>query len=422
MHKSINPKTIILLTMLIIASFAITASAKLIVITLNDGRQVEGEFISDLDQIVTIKINNIPIPFPRENIVRIETKLTLSEQYAQRLADLDPKNLNAQLDLVRWLYNKNTHQADTIAYPALLILVRDNPNSSFAKLLLDAVSQRIYEYPEQQQFDSTTPTYKPSDTDKTEPTDDLHLLSDEDINLIKIMEIDLSTKPNVSVPSDVINELFDNYRDNDALEKYLGRAGEAKFRQLKGYQQLEVMFNAKARPLYKKVIVRTEPQALKTYRLTINKNYVMNYCGKCHNSSNPGNGLTLITSKSRKNNEAIAYTNFYILHKSSAPTGKLINRNPNSIDTSILLQYGLPYKEATYRHPDVPHYRPYFNGRKDQRFKNMVKWIKSLYSPTPSYMIDYVIPGTPPPKPDEKEINENQPPAESLSKVPENQT
>ena len=82
--------------------------------------------------------------------------------------------------------------------------------------------------------------------------DEPALLTDEDINLIKVYEIKFRDKggkpPRVDIPRKVVEEMLEKYRTNNLVPR--GKSAIAKFKRADGHQQLRLMFDLRAREFY----------------------------------------------------------------------------------------------------------------------------------------------------------------------------
>ncbi len=69
---------------------------------LKNGKSYEGKVVSDDGRVVRFKTSVGILSFDKSRIARIEKGLTRREEYARRLAKLDPGDLDGLLDLARW--------------------------------------------------------------------------------------------------------------------------------------------------------------------------------------------------------------------------------------------------------------------------------------------------------------------------------
>jgi hypothetical protein len=364
---------------------ATTVLARDVKLHLNDGRVITGTYVSEDAQGVTIRISQINSTFPRTVIGRMETVPSVAEQYAQRRAALADSDIDGRYALVNWLYENKDYP---LALRELAQLRSEAPDDARMAVLQRAIEGQMAAAARR---DSRSAVEGAAAAEPAgEPPAQENLLSEQQINLIKVYEIDLDQRPPVDVPREVVDRILKEYADNDRTPK--GSAQQAAFRGAPGWQKLALMFDLKARPLYPLVQVRTDPPALATFRREFHTNYVVNYCAATQCHGGPAGGDLLLIRDGRRSEEQV-YTNFFILNQYEDDAGRMINRNDP--DRSLLLQYGLERSSAKTPHPDVPGWRPHFQNEQAPRFVAMVDWMRSLY---PSPPLNYSIEDYTPPK------------------------
>jgi hypothetical protein len=151
-----------------------------------------------------------------------------------------------------------------------------------------------------------------------------------------------------------------------------------------------------------KVTVLSDPQSILDFRRTIQPLVIQN-CATigCHGGPN-GGGVVIYTAGE---NDAVTYTNFYILQSIAkrvepvndtffnASQRRLVERGRG--DESLLANYGLPANIGTYDHPLVngKPIQPVFRNRDDARYRAVVQWMNETLAPmTPDYGIHYTLP------------------------------
>ena len=380
---------------------AAAVSAANVVVTKIGGQALEGELVSETPTTVTLRIAGIETPISREDIEHVEYKKTPLEEYAERKGALPQDDYDGRYDLAYDMFQKDAYD---LALQELESLERDRPNDERVQRLITVIEQKQKLREESAAAGSTSPQPRPTDT--TRPTDDedkekrtqSELLTDEQVNLVKLWELpaDLTeVKPRVVISRETIDKLFTDYATNEAVPK--GRDAQRRFRALKPYEQLQLIFDVRARPLYKDIVVRDDPPTLATFRRTINPVYVARYFRQ-HFGGEDAPGPRLFGNRPNQINEA--YTNFYILSTSQHNGLPFIDRAVP--ERSLLLQWGLPREYATHPAPDVEGWRRYFTGTDDPNFRQFVAWVDQLYDPTPDYGVDYPLPGSGEPEPEPK--------------------
>jgi len=213
----------------------------------------------------------------------------------------------------------------------------------------------------------------------TEPTP-ASLLTPAQIQIIRVWETNPAQRPRVHVPRRVLDEVLAKYAYNPSVPK--GRRLQREVRAWPGWRQLELLFALRAREYYGQVEVLDEPQALLSFRRTIQPEYLMRSCAAANCHARGAGGFTL--HRAAPTSDQTLYSNFYILSETTTQVGRLVNR-PRP-EESLLLQYGLPRREAQDAHPPVAGWQPALQGERDPMYATLVEWIgKQLYQPTPDY-------------------------------------
>ena len=380
------------------------ALARIATITLKDGRTLTGEIVSENDKHVVVRISNIDTPIDRETIASIAEQQDIAEQFRQKRAELKDDDVDGRYELAKWLVvdlkdKDNELQRYEIARTELQSLSVQAPENNQVKLLLRVAEERIKLLQEPPATSNGTPP-RTGDTrpdpatsgtgDAAAPSGDLptEKLNAEQINLIKVYEVDLNSRPapRVTVPQEVIESLLKDYAREASVPK--GRAEQDALRRAPDVKKLEALFEARARPLYSKVTIHSDPTVLLKFRSTIQPRYVLNYCGTvdCHGGPKAGK---LFLFRDLPDSTETAYTNFYILDAYRDDIGYMIDRQKP--DLSLLIQYGMPRENATLRHPDVPGWKPMLLNERSAVLKELQSWVRELM-PGVRYPISYKAP------------------------------
>ncbi len=382
-----------LLVLAVLVSVPQTAWAKVAVLWLRDRTDpIKGELVAETPETVTIKIAGIATPIDRDRIDRIDYELSVPDQYAQKRSRIDDSNHEARYELIYWLYSHASPSTYRLAQGELKKLLADDPDHTRAKLLLDLTEQKLRAIAEASpdQRDAGDAATDGGPTPTGAGRDAPPTLTEKQRDLIKVYEVEPGDRPRVVIPDDIVNEFLEKYRTDPAVADYVGREGERRFKRLAGYEQLNVLFDARAREYYDDVVIRDEPRPLTELRQQFGPTLISRYCGSCHGGGTI-EGPYIFTR--RPNSEEIAYTNFFILNEIQGGQRHMIDRTiPKE---SLLLQYALPRADATYLHPEVDGMQPYFTGYNDPRYDRAVQWIQALLPSNTSYPIDYRPPQTP---------------------------
>jgi hypothetical protein len=368
---------------------------------LKDGRAFTGVLIERTSTRVVLRIANIDTPLSADQIERVSVRATVSERYAEWRKELRADDIEGVFRLSEWLETQGRPEDALVELRSLL------PHHPESKVLRDRlasvqsmVEMRARAVREGVRNPATGPTGAPdagADDRSSGAGEIVPLLTPEQLTLIKVMELDLA-RPQVHVPREVAEKLFEQYADNPLVPPT--REGREALLRKGPSALMELMFRLRAREFYTQVQVRNLPTALADFRSKVHEPYVLNSCATsgCHGSAEGGGRLVLATK--RPNSEATLLTNFHILSQfrvrspDGASTVALINIEEP--ERSPLLQMGLPRKDAIYPHPPVVRslsgidsWKPTLTGSGDRRAKDFVSWVRGLYTPRPSYTLDY---------------------------------
>jgi hypothetical protein len=359
------------------------------VVTLISGRKITGELIRENTLIVVVSINGIDTTFQRKNIASLTILPPVEQRYQQLRAAIPDEDIDARLVLVEWL---RTRQAYSLAIKELESVLLISPSNPQAKILHTWLTER-------EKLTPTKPKQRPSIKPSTKPTktatpksskvqrNNITPLTPEQINLIKVYEIDLRNPPKIKVPDATIqtlmlrhpSEFSPNKEERDAIFK------------LPEIEKLRLLFEHKARDLYSQVIIKDDPISIKAFRENVHaqRGWLLNACAttRCHGGMNAGN-FQLINAK--PNTDQTIYTNLLILERYKLADGSpLINYN--APDRSPLLQMAMISKNTLTPHPPIPlgfpgtGFRPIFRSTRDRKYREAIDWIKSMYQPRPEY-------------------------------------
>ena len=381
--------------MLLLACLVGISQGDYVAVTLEDGKQYEGELVGKSADVITIKVRGRNLPVPRTRISKVEPRSSPAEEYALRREKLKDDDLNGRYKLSYWLYERGLYR---LAQSELKGLRQQFPDDQRVITLAGVIEKR--EKLESKKSEDSSGADKSNKLPVTSGVsgsngasyrNSSQRLTRKQLNLIRLFEIDLKLKPVVQISSKTIRKVLDEYAGDDP--QLLGARNQKRFLSLRNHEQLAIIFelsqtNPEIRSLYSEVVVKTDPPALRTFRTKIHKNYVINYCGTagCHGGSKAGK---LFLFRTKPISDETVYTNFFILdsHRSAGKFDLIDRGQPKN---SLLIQYGLPRSAASEAHPEVDGWQPNFRRRNDPRIKMMEDWIRSLYSKRPpNYLIKF---------------------------------
>lgn len=368
-------------------------------ITLKDGRRVSGVLVNRLADRVVLRIGEVETNFPLDIISDLRALPTVEEQYEQLRAALADEDVDGHLRLAEWVRSRG--RLDLALWEVEHVLAVQPTNAQAKDMRTVIIEQerlnQVSGGPRAVAPAAASPAPGPPAAPKTA----FPLLTPEQINLIRVYEVNLKDPPRMVVER-VAMERF--------LEAYAGRNVEGRgvvpvtpearelFYRQKPADVLGWMFDLRAREFYGEVKVLDNPRPFRLFRDNVHRTWIVNACAttRCHGGEEAGR---LWLFNQRPSSDASVYTNFLILDRFVTSGGlKLINyRDPAE---SPLLQMGLPKEDAVLKHPEItgigrPKWRPVFSGRTDERYKQAVEWIRAMYPQRTDYPVIYTPPSPP---------------------------
>ncbi|MDX2118000.1 MAG: tetratricopeptide repeat protein [Planctomycetota bacterium] len=391
-------------------------------LTLTDGRQVSGFLIRQDDTKIYLKVAGIDTGFDRSGVTRTEVMPPVSQRYRELRAAISDDDADRLVILAEWLRARKRYDDALKELEAALKADPSNRAASELKILVSSqrsIALKAKERAARERTDPSTPA-APAPAAASEK-DTFPRLSPEDVNIIRVYEVDLTQPPRMVIGRDVVEDLLkthaqgmldalrDRYNGSD-LMRLINAKGEgvealrdgavvAAIASLPAHRILELMFDSRvrARELYARVRVLDDPPALKVFRESVQGSWLINSCAtsKCHGGEEAGR---LWLASKMPATETSAYTNFIILSRFKLADGTpLIDLEKP--EASPLMQLGMVRKASKFPHPPVPSgpsradvWRPVFRETSERRFKEAVQWIAGLYRPRPDYPITYETP------------------------------
>jgi hypothetical protein len=381
MQRPLRPRRPLLPASLMIAVAGwctTTSAAQPAVLVTTDGQRFRGQLIVETEEIVVLEVGGIETRFDRGDVESLEFPETAEQEYERERADLRDSNLSGRYELAFRMYERRAFE---VAKRELVSLDQDFPQTPRVVELLNIVDAQLRletsrGSAEQNAQAEGSPTFDRSERSRDPRLD--RYLSDEQINLIRVYEINLGEQPRVAIPGPVMDEAFARFADQPGVPR--GRRAQGEFKRRPGYEQLALLFDLRAREFYPQVQVRQEPAALTGYRRSANANYVARYFAPLFGQG-AIEGLTLLSD--RPDLEEEAYTNFYSLSTFTYDGLPMIDRlNP---ELSLLLQWGLEREAARHPAPEIEGWRPQYRSTQDPEFLQQVEWIERLYDDLPDY-------------------------------------
>jgi hypothetical protein len=374
-------------------AFGQTAGSSESEVIFKDGRRVSGVLIEETAEKVVLSIGGIATTFKMDVVDRIQTLPSVEERYKVLRSTIDPEDTEGLMRLSEWLRAHGRFDLALIEVERALKIEPANPDARALKTLITEQQKIAAEAASPHATIKTTTRTAPMPKEAEFP-----LLTPEQINVIRVFEVDLKDPPRLLIGRDTISHLLDKYAGTN-VEGHgtvpTTPEGRALFHKKSPAEILDWMFRLQAREFYKEVTVQDNPKAMQKFRDGVNRTWLINSCAtsKCHGGEEAGR---LWLYNKRQGSDQAAYTNFLILDRFKLANGMpLINYAEPA--RSPLLQLGLARDESLFKHPEIKglnkgKWAPVFRSTEDERFKEAVDWIRSMYEKRTDYPIDYTAP------------------------------
>lgn len=372
---------------------------ELVIVKLASGPSFSGLLLESSSDVVVIDTAGLQIRLRRNDIVSIEPKPTRYDEYARLRAVIADDDLGGIGTLVRWLLEHEMFD-EAIAEAQALVGVRVG-DSDAVRLLRE--TEAVVRLRQRETSSQNTPggANRPSGAGERRRDQlaseieslrfdeiEFPVLTRDQINRIKVLEVDTRNPPRLRITQDTISRLFIEYAGHPLVPESQ-RARDA-FRRKPAAEVLDVMFRVQARSLYGEVQVLGSPEAMERFREAVHARWLINSCAssRCHGGKGAGR---FVLRNRRSGSDETMYTNFLIIDRYRTAQGlPLINWSDPA--RSVLLHYALPRGDALFAHPDVPGFKPPISSRSHRNFQDAVDWLRKMYMPRPDYGIEYESP------------------------------
>jgi hypothetical protein len=348
-------------------------------VMLKTGEYVDGDLVLENAEGVTIEIAGIQTRFVQSRIDRLVRLPDMATRYRNWRSEIDDGDVGHLEQLIEWLAAEDLYH---VAHYEAARLAAHRPRDP----RVSALERRMRGMAELFEQRGQGVPREPSPNEKPMP-----LLTPEQVNLIRVYEIDLLDPPRVRIAPRDIQEFLLAYREDPRAPQ----TPEGRQAMIGGdpMSVLRLMFELKAREFYGNVRVLDDPDSLRRFRRDVTDWLVVGCAtSQCHGGVEAGS-LRLASRNAR--GEAQAYTNFLILTRAKTKDGTPLV-NLEKPDESPLLHLGLRREGSRFPHPEVPveagdgdAWREVFPRTEDARWRATTAWIRSLYQPRPAYPIEY---------------------------------
>jgi len=356
---------------------------------MKDGRKVSGILVEQTSSRVIVAIGGLATPFDLAGIARIRAIPTVEERYDLLRRAIPDDDVDTLLQLAEWLRGKGRLG---LALTEVDRALKADPDSQQARdlrviIIEQSKLQTIRPAPGEERIPVVRPARR-----------EFPLLDEAQINIMRVLEVDLKNPPRMNIRQETVRRFLDAYAGREA--KDLGKVpvtpeGRDVFLRKPPAEILAWMFELRAREFYGEVQIMDDPKAMRLFRDSVHRNWLVNSCSttRCHGGEEAGR---LWLHNRQPNAAASVYTNFLIMDRFRLDDGRPLISYDSPAD-SILLEYGLPVKDAVRKHPEIQgmgkgRWQPVFSGRDDERYKAAIEWIRSMYRPRPEYPVDYTPP------------------------------
>ena len=378
-------------------------------VQLRDGTIVRGEILKDSLEEVEFQVDSVRGRVPREKVYRVMLELEFETRYARIKAAIAPEEHGRRLGLARWLADQDRLDLAITELEALLrdgdveearemlreinarvkleLAVKESKENSKKKAASKAADAAAAE--QEQTADAGSNSAKPAPrgaptTREMLPKD---LLSNEDVNLVRVYEIDFKDPPRLTVSPEGVRQLILRY-GSSALVPATTQERNALYSK-SSVEIARLMFDLKARDLYNYIEVEEDPTSVAKFRTRVHNSWLISNCAtsRCHGGVDAGR-FFLYTGNAK--DQRIRYTNLLTLLNFKVDGKPVVNfEDPPD---SLLIQYAMTRSSARYPHPDVKGWRPVLSTTTPQLLQDTLDWIRSMYQPRPEYPVKYVAP------------------------------
>ena len=359
-------------------------------VVLKSGAVFEGILKADTEtteeRFVVLVVAGIETSFAKKDIETFTRLPTVEERYKDMRSAIDDNDTERLINLAQWLRDRKRYELAAKEVAAALAVEPANKRAKDLQMLIE----------QQMLLNESAGTGKPRKDRTKESKVKFPALTEDQMNLMKVYEIDLGDPGHVVINPDIIKQLINRYGDHPAMPS--SREGREALYRASPESIVELLFKVQARELYGKVRVQTLPKSLALFRENVHKGWLINSCSTtaCHGGETAGRFRLNIE---RPNTDQTALGNMYILERFRTLDGATILNYESPAD-SLLLQYALPPELARHPHPDISkvgrkkaEFKPVFRAADDARFQLATEWIRSLYKPRPNYSFNLAIPG-----------------------------
>ena len=358
-------------------------------VAFNDGRTLVAPLVEDGYEAVVLDIEGIRTRYDRAAVAEVRPYPTDEELYRRFRESLEPDQYGARYSLALWLARKRMYAESKEELENLL----DETNHYEAGQLLIEVDAQLKLLEPRGPRDPSKPRPRDGGADGRAGAPSLDdqlpttLLTDADVNLIRVYELDLADPPRLQVPEPTIRTLLEKYADSALIP---AKAAEKQaFFSKDPVDIVKTMFALKARELYPEIRVLGEPESLNLFRTRVHNAWLIGNCAtsRCHGGADAGR---LFLHNRNFKDENVRYTNLLILLRSRIDGRPLVDFDKPT--DSLIYQYALPRTEARWQHPEARGWSPALTSSRRGLQEDFVNWVRSMRAPKTDYPVEFTPP------------------------------
>ena len=351
-----------------------------VIIRLRSGRELKGVLVSDGFDAVVTRIDGVRTSMPRTDVLSVEPEVPFEERLVRFRSRIPADAWDVRLELVRWLLAERHPE---IALEELREIRRNADSDDAARLMARAEAEL-----ELQRAASRARPKGGRDGAAPTAEETVRRLSESDMNLVRVMEVDLAHPPRMHHPSDLATRILEAH----PTDEHLPPSGpeRAAMANWSTPRLLELLFAMKARDLYGAIRVDEDPEHLRLYRKRVHDGWLIPNCAtsRCHGGTRAG---AFMLSSVEPRDPRTAYTNLLVLLGYRTADGRpLIDFDDPA--KSALLSMGRPRNEASVPHPPVAGWEPLAGSQRRALEDDALAWIRGMHRPRPVYPVDFQMP------------------------------
>jgi hypothetical protein len=338
------------------------------------GQQRHGAILQDDFDEVVFHMHGALVTVPRSEVSHVVLDTPFEERYAAIRDGIDLNNLDHRILLVEWLVEQRR-----------LELASDY----LAELPLEDRIARVQTLERQiailhRQSDRDATAERGGQVSPRVPCDESaapgRLLTEEEVNLIRVYEIDLTNPPRIRISPAARRLLLESHGSDARMPQ------ASALMAMEDLAVFRLMRQVGAQDLYGEVVVLTEPDALLRFGRDVHDRWLMPRCGTraCHGGSDGG---TFRLRRLPPRDARARYANLLMLERFEVdPAWPLVNYDLPM--QSLAVQYALPRHLADHPHPDADGWQAALRSPKSKRTIDSLEWIASMQQvPRPEYPI-----------------------------------